>query len=171
MSDTLGPIIPPLRFAAVAPHVYRGSYPRPVNYRFLKRYRIKTIISLIPNEISEENDPHLVDFALQQGIRLIHMEVGKGGKGKKRQVPLTQEVVNKVLSLIESESNRPVYFHCLNGGHVTLLVVACLRSRSNWSKASIFSEFIQYSETVTVADRAFVEEYDRQTKKQAEALG
>lgn len=153
------PLIPPLRFAAVHPQIYRGAYPRQMNLRFLQRHRIRTVVSLIPQAVSAETDIALWHYAQANGVRLVHIPVGRVGKGKKRGVPLSREAVAAALAACLEADSVPVYLHCLNGGHVTSLVVACLRRLLSWSSASIFSEFIAYSDSVNVADRSFVESF------------
>eukprot|EP01095_Lingulamoeba_sp_RSL-Kostka_P000459 TRINITY_DN10738_c0_g1_i1.p1 TRINITY_DN10738_c0_g1~~TRINITY_DN10738_c0_g1_i1.p1 ORF type:complete len:101 (-),score=19.36 TRINITY_DN10738_c0_g1_i1:28-330(-) len=43
-------IIPPFRYSVVEVGLYRGAFPTERNYRFLKRLRLKTLISLIPKK-------------------------------------------------------------------------------------------------------------------------
>ena len=45
--------VPPLRFSMVQPSLYRGAYPREVNFKFLETLQLKTIISLTPNPITK----------------------------------------------------------------------------------------------------------------------
>ena len=47
----------------VQPSLYRGAYPREVNFKFLETLQLKTIISLTPNPITKETDPELYNFA------------------------------------------------------------------------------------------------------------
>ncbi|ODV63392.1 protein-tyrosine-phosphatase ASCRUDRAFT_29007 [Ascoidea rubescens DSM 1968] len=154
-------ITPPLRFTALQPNLYRGSYPRPINYRFLKRLRLKYILSLIPSPITEKTDRPLQDFCREQNIKLLHIECSKdGGKGKKRNVPITYSIVIQAIEIIINSDYSPLYIHCLTGSHITSLIVACLRKISFWSSVSIFNEFINYSATINFADRSFVEKFE-----------
>lgn len=51
-----------------------------------------------------------------------------------------------------------MYMHCLNGGVVTSLVVACLRKVQLWNTIAIFREFSIFSQGVlSLKDRAFIE--------------
>lgn len=158
------PLVPPLRFNTICPRIYRGSYPRQINYRFLKRYNIKKIISLIPDPITEKSDRLLYEFAESQGIQLVHFEVSGGkSKGKKRQADLNYSTVSNILDLFVENSSSNfdycIYIHCLNGCHVTSLVVACFRKFLYWNTSSIVNEFILYSDTINVSDRSFIENY------------
>ncbi|KAH3663434.1 hypothetical protein WICMUC_005960 [Wickerhamomyces mucosus] len=157
----LDPLVPPLRFATLQPNLYRGSYPRSINYRFLKRLNLKFIVSLTPEPITSETDPSLYKFAQEQNIKLIHIECGQEGSGKrkKRGVPIEYSTVVKVLELMIDLDYSPSYVHCLNGGQVSSLVIACLRKLSFWSSVSIFNEFLIYTNSINVKDRTFIEEF------------
>ena len=47
--------VPPLRFSMVQPSLYRGAYPREVNFKFLETLQLKTIISLTPQPNHQRN--------------------------------------------------------------------------------------------------------------------
>lgn len=150
-------LVPPLKFNSVQPNLYRGGYPRKVNFPFLESLGLRTIISLTPTPIDEFNDPHIFHFAKQNHIRLVHIECAQSGKGKKRGVPLGYTTVLEALNYIVHDLDAPIYFHCLNGGQVTSLVVACLRKLQFWSSIAIFNEFINFTTNITVNDRTFVD--------------
>lgn len=153
-TDTL---VPPLRFSSVQPYLYRGGYPRQINFTFLQGLNLKTIISLTPEPITEQTDKALYEFATQQGIKLVHLECAQSGKGKKRGVPMGYTTVLETLDIMIHAENAPVYVHCLNGGQVTSLVVACLRKVQFWSSIAIFNEFINFTTSITLNDRSFVD--------------
>ncbi|ODV77472.1 protein-tyrosine phosphatase [Suhomyces tanzawaensis NRRL Y-17324] len=152
-----GPLTPPLRFNTVQKDLYRGAYPREINFAFLKTLQLKTIISLTPDPITLSTDPVLFEFARVNAIDLIHLECSQSGKGKKRGVPMGYSTILNVLDYIIHNKYAPVYIHCLNGGQVTSLVIACLRKLQFWSSISIFNEFINFTTNITVNDRSFVE--------------
>lgn len=151
------PLVPPLRFNTVQKNLYRGAYPREINFMFLKTLKLKTIISLTPHPINSENDPKLYHFAIKNNINLIHIDCAQSGKGKKRGVPLGYTTIVEVMKYVIHNEYTPVYIHCLNGGQVTSLVIACLRKLQFWSSISIFNEFINFTTNITVNDRNFVE--------------
>lgn len=149
--------VPPLRFSMIQPNLYRGAYPREINFKFIETLHLKTIISLTPNPISPETDPQLYNFAKENHILLIHLECAQSGKGKKRGVPLDYEITIQALHYIIHSQYQPIYVHCYNGGQVTSLLVACLRKLQFWSAISIFNEFINFTTNITVNDRSFVD--------------
>lgn len=150
-------LTPPLKFSTVQKEVYRGAYPREMNFEFLHTLQIKTIVSLTPNPITPDTDPNLYEFAQRNNISLVHIECSQSGKGKKRGVPMGYSTVLSTLDYIIHTQYAPVYIHCLNGGQVTSLVIACLRKLQFWSSISIFNEFINFTTSITVNDRNFVE--------------
>jgi len=62
---------PPLRFGIVNPNIYRGSYPTLRHFRFLRRLKLKTIISIIP----EPPTADLTTFANIDNINILHINV------------------------------------------------------------------------------------------------
>ncbi|ODQ82032.1 hypothetical protein BABINDRAFT_6647 [Babjeviella inositovora NRRL Y-12698] len=157
--STQNSLIPPLRYCTIQPNLYRGAYPRELNYKFLESLQLKMIISMTPDAITEETDAKFYHWARKNNIRLVHIPSAKSGKGKKRGVPLGYTSIVGAIELILDSDNSPIYLHCLNGGQVTSLAVACLRKLSFWSTVSIFNEFISYASDISVADRSFVESF------------
>jgi tyrosine-protein phosphatase OCA6 len=72
-------------------------------------------------------------------------------------VPLGYSTVLEAIDLIIHSQHSPIYIHCLNGGQVTSLIVACLRKLQFWTSLTIFNEFINFTTNITVNDRSFVE--------------
>lgn len=155
--DQIEVLVPPLRFGCVQENFYRGGYPRKVNFPFLSSLELKTIVSLTPDPIDATTDPSLYAFAQEHSIRLVHVECAQSGKGKKRGVPMGYTAVVRALDYIIHAQHAPVFVHCLNGAQVTSLLVACLRKMQFWSSIAIFNEFINYTRSITVNDRSFVD--------------
>lgn len=151
------PLVPPLKFNTVQPNLYRGAYPREINFPFLQTLQLKTIISLTPDPITFETDPKLFQFIKTNNIQVHHLESAQSGKGKKRGVPIGYSTILEALNFMIHVELAPVYIHCLNGCQVTSLVVACLRKLQFWTSITIFNEFINFTTNITVNDRNFVE--------------
>lgn len=160
--DSNGPdlLTVPFRFNAVQPRLYRGAHPREVNFPFLRSLRLTTILSLTPEPVLMTSDPKLHAFAMENKINLVHIGCAGSGKGKGRGVPVAYDDVILALHYMIHIRYAPIYVHCLNGGHVTSLVVACLRKLQFWSSISIFKEFINFATSITVNDRAFVDGFE-----------
>ncbi|KAF9353963.1 hypothetical protein BGX26_008268 [Mortierella sp. AD094] len=147
------PLIPPFRFGTVEPEVYRGAYPKQRNLRFLKRLKLRTILSLIP----DAPDAIFQEFCTQQGIKSIHLPVDK----VKDNVPLTYNRAVEAVQIIIDQENLPIYIHCLDGASVTGLVVCCLRKLQTWNISSAMGEFLRYLRggVISSEESAFVEKF------------
>lgn len=177
-------IIAPLRFGTVQPNLYRGSYPRAQNLRFLQRLRLKTIVSLTPKPI----EGPFADWARENDILVIHIPAAAEGKAytsifedsatqekekakkksekkearktkkKIRTLPINYNVAIEAIGYMMDADSQPLYIHCLNGSEVTSLVIACLRKLSFWSSVSITGEYVGFSQLSATADR-FIEDF------------
>ncbi|KAF9975170.1 hypothetical protein BGZ65_008374 [Modicella reniformis] len=105
------PLIPPFRFGTVEPDLYRGAYPKKRNLRFLKRLKLRTILSLIP----DAPDEALREFCTQHGIRSIHLPVDK----VKDNVPLTYNRAVEALQTWNVSSAMGEFLRFLRGGVIS----------------------------------------------------
>ncbi|EGC33919.1 hypothetical protein DICPUDRAFT_35957, partial [Dictyostelium purpureum] len=147
------PLIPPFRFAIVEEGLYRGSYPTDRNFRFLKRFKLKTIVSLTPKPPTKS----FYTFCERYGTTGKHFTVSKF----KDDVTLSASQVVQLLELMIEPSNLPMYVHCLDGANVTGNIFMCLRKLQNWNLSSIFTEFTRFTRGGTIAssEAEFVETF------------
>ncbi|OLY84732.1 putative tyrosine-protein phosphatase [Smittium mucronatum] len=153
MSRLTNFLVPPFRFGQVENGVYRGGYPKTRNFPFLKRLKLKVIISLIPNEPNED----LKEFCSAENISHIFIPVDLPDDN----VTLTSQVVSKSLQIITDPANNPVYYHCMNGSNVSGLLSMCLRKLQLWIQHSYEIEFIRFERNgELISDETdFVDEY------------
>eukprot|EP01059_Diplonema_ambulator_P022819 TRINITY_DN38160_c0_g1_i1.p1 TRINITY_DN38160_c0_g1~~TRINITY_DN38160_c0_g1_i1.p1 ORF type:complete len:338 (+),score=58.07 TRINITY_DN38160_c0_g1_i1:58-1071(+) len=146
-------VIPPLRFTLVEAGVYRGGYPVLFNYRFMKRLKLRMIISLIPEGPSQD----LQDFCFFEKIDLRHYQAEKF----KESPVLMISDVTQILELVVDPANHPLYIHCLDGGHVTGSVVVALRKLQGWDTASVVEEHRRWAsdKEVTSDELAYIDEF------------
>lgn len=146
-------LLPPLRFAAVEDGLFRGAYPTLPNYRFLRRIRLRTIVSLIPElPVSD-----LVRYCKTHNITHKHVAVGK----YKEAVEITPLEIVMLLELLSNAKSLPLYIHCLDGANVTALVVACLRKLQHYHLNFIFSEFDRHTVTRTDTETEFITNFSQ----------
>ncbi|KAG0031831.1 hypothetical protein BGZ81_000516 [Podila clonocystis] len=147
------PLIPPFRFGTVENEVYRGAYPKQRNLRYLKRLKLKTILSLIP----DAPDPVFQQFCKEHGIQAIHLPVDK----VKDNVPLTYNRAVEAVQVMIDPENLPIYVHCLDGASVTGLVVCCLRKLQTWNISSAMGEFLRFLRggVISSEESVFVEKF------------
>lgn len=168
-------LVTPLQFNIVQFDLYRGSYPREINLPFLRSLRLKYILSLTPEPLT--NDPVMAKFCEENGIENIHIECCKKKdnkdkdkdkdedkskpkiKKKKKPVPIEYSVVIECVKFLIDRRHYPCYMHCSNGELVTSLVVACLRKFSYWSTVSILNEFLAYNSSINIHERNFIEQF------------
>ncbi|KAI9321883.1 tyrosine phosphatase family-domain-containing protein [Dichotomocladium elegans] len=148
MSIQLPNLIPPFRYAIVEDKLLRGGYPKERNMRFLKRLRLKTILSLIPNKLTAE----MHDFCAENAINMIHIKVDKY---KEDNIPLSYNKTLMALQIIIDPANHPLYLHCLDGANVTGLVVACLRKLQMWSISSAMCDFSRFMHGTVISQEEF----------------
>eukprot|EP00735_Rhodelphis_limneticus_P011092 TRINITY_DN4149_c0_g1::TRINITY_DN4149_c0_g1_i1::g.2040::m.2040 TRINITY_DN4149_c0_g1::TRINITY_DN4149_c0_g1_i1::g.2040 ORF type:complete len:311 (-),score=18.74,sp/Q1ZXG8/D1060_DICDI/33.75/1e-26,Y_phosphatase2/PF03162.8/9.3e-46,Y_phosphatase3/PF13350.1/0.18 TRINITY_DN4149_c0_g1_i1:352-1221(-) len=129
-------LIPPFRYAIVEEGVYRGAYPSLKNFRFLRRLHLRTILSFIPHPPNDD----LVDFCREENIEIYHFPCELFQDG----VTLSSRQVAQAIQLIVNEDNLPLFIHCRDGGHVSGLVIMCLRKFQNWNLSVTFSEFTRF---------------------------
>ncbi|KAG5487862.1 hypothetical protein LSCM4_07543 [Leishmania orientalis] len=143
-------LVPPLRFARVESGVYRGAYPVLRNFPLIRRLRLRTIVSLIPEPPTYD----LKCFAEAEHIQLhhIHAERAKG------EVQLLPSELSEALQLIINKDMHPLYIHCLDGRHVTGLVVMALRKLLQWDAKVAHAEYQRFTREVQ-DEVAFIADY------------
>ncbi|KAI9358294.1 protein-tyrosine phosphatase, partial [Zopfochytrium polystomum] len=136
-TSSLPPLFPPFRFSAVQEDLFRGSYPKPRNHRFLRRLRLRTILSLTPDPAT----PELRSLAEASGITLVHIRVDKP---KEDSIPLSFSRCSAILQVLTDASRLPLYVHCLDGCLVTGLVILALRKLQLWTISSAITEYTRF---------------------------
>lgn len=142
--------VPPFRFARVEAGVYRGAYPVLRNFPYVRRLRLRTIVSLVPEPPTYD----LKCFAEAAHIQLhhIHAERAKG------EVQLLPSELSEALQLIMNKDMHPLYIHCLDGRHVTGLVIMALRKLLQWDAKAAHAEYLRFTREVQ-DEVAFIADY------------
>ncbi|OAA55839.1 tyrosine phosphatase family protein [Niveomyces insectorum RCEF 264] len=126
----------PLNFGNVLPGLYRSSYPRPENFKFLEQLKLKTIVTLVDKNFSKGYR----DFMVKNNIE--HHIFGMKGT-KKEEIPLA--TMEAILKLVLDRRNYPLLIHCNHGKHRTGCVIAVVRKITGWDNASIAEEYRAYA--------------------------
>lgn len=152
-------IITPFRYTIVEDGLFRGAYPTRKNLRFLKRLKLKTIISVIPGVPNED----LVEFCKQENINNIHYTVPKFSEDDAK-VTILASTVGDILQMMIDKQNLPLFVHCVDGAHTTGTIIMCLRKLQNWSLSVIFNEFIRFTRdnSINSTESDFVETFKRE---------
>lgn len=150
------PLIPPFRFAAVEHGVLRGAHPTLKNYRFLRRLRLRTVVSLNAEPAPAED---LVGFCAAEGVDLLVRRAAKYDDGEV--LSMAEPLVAEVLAVLLDPARHPVFIHCRDGGHNTGLVIMCLRRLQHWTNEAIHGEHRRYTKggEIHYQEEQFVEAF------------
>jgi hypothetical protein len=150
--ETIPDLVPPRRWALVEEGLGRGGYPLMRNFNFLRRLKLKTIISLVPDDII----PDLMEFCEKECIRSHHIRTDKF-KGEPTLLP---NDCASAMELLLNVNNYPIFVHCLDGRHVTGHLLMLLRKIALWNNLSIAAEHQRFTrETLAKEEMTFVEDY------------
>ncbi|KAJ2554473.1 tyrosine-protein phosphatase siw14 [Coemansia sp. RSA 1933] len=145
---------PPENLAMVCPYIYRSGMPKKRNYAFLKRLRLRSILTLILEEYPPQNQK----FLEANGIRLFQF----GVTGNKEPfADISETVMCEALLTLLDRRNHPILIHCNKGKHRTGCLVGCLRKLQEWTNTSIFDEYRRFSAPKSRSmDQQFIELFD-----------
>jgi len=162
-------LIPPLRFSVVegsnrSEALYRSAFPTYRNYRYLKRLKLKTIISLVPRNHIQ---PSFTEFCKNNNItHIIH-----AASGNQKPLDASQDdpigpapthfLCAQVLTTCIDRERLPLLIHCTNGAHVTGLIIALLRKLQYYSQDSYLEEFVRFTKyhSIEEDERMFIMRY------------
>ncbi|CAK7219410.1 tyrosine-protein phosphatase siw14 [Sporothrix bragantina] len=130
------PLGAPANFGFVMPGLFRSSYPKPENYEYLQGLGLKTIVTLVDKNYTEEYG----DFINSNHIK-HHMFAMKGTK--KEDIPLA--TMESILKIVLDRSNYPLLIHCNQGRHRTGCVVAVVRKIAGWDRTTMTDEYRAYA--------------------------
>ncbi|KAJ8331499.1 tyrosine-protein phosphatase required for protection against superoxide stress (By similarity) [Batrachochytrium dendrobatidis] len=146
--------IPPLNFGLVEERLYRSGQPNELNFPFLEKLGLKTVIFLAP----EEPNQRFLNFIDDQEINFFHLGFNSTANAWD---PISEEVVLESLEHMLDPRNYPVMVMCNLGRHRTGTVVGCLRKLQKWNLASIFEEYRRYAgPKVRILSEQFIELFD-----------
>lgn len=147
-------VTPPENFSPVCGKIYRSSFPRIENFKFLQKLKLKSIICLIPEDYPIEN----LKFNEENNINFF--QIGLSGN-KEPFVKIKPDLVTKALKIILNPENQPILIHCNRGKHRTGCISGCIRKLQSWSLSMIFDEYRKFAyPKERPLDQQFIEMYD-----------
>jgi tyrosine-protein phosphatase SIW14 len=147
-------LVPPENFTQVCKGVFRSSFPKRKNFSFLKKLKLKSILTLVLEDYPEVNRR----FLEENGIQLY--QCGVPGN-KEPFVDIPEAKIADALSILLDKRNHPVLVHCNKGKHRTGCLIGCLRKFQHWSLTSIFEEYRCFSHPKSRhMDQMFIELFD-----------
>ncbi|GAA5924186.1 protein-tyrosine phosphatase Siw14 family protein [Sporobolomyces koalae] len=135
--DDDGLVYPPDNFAIVAPGIFRSSFPKRKNFRFLQSLKLKSVLTLV-EDYPQDN----LDFLEREGIQLFQFPI-PGNKEPFVHIP--DDKIVAAMAVLLDKRNHPLLIHCNKGKHRTGCLVGVLRRLQTWSLTAIFDEYRRYS--------------------------
>jgi tyrosine-protein phosphatase SIW14 len=119
-------------FYQVNDHVYRGAQPTDEGWKSLATIGVKTVIDLrLQNEHPTQAEKLAVEAA---GMHYINIPMNG-------LIAPTNEQISKVLGLLDSTTDGPVFIHCRRGADRTGTVIACYRvAHDHWQNKKALAE-------------------------------
>ncbi|KAK9470845.1 tyrosine phosphatase family-domain-containing protein [Dipodascopsis tothii] len=144
-------LVPPLNCSMVASGVWRSGHPLPLNFAFLDKLALRTIIY-----VGDKNmQAAYLGWAQERGIRVHHIRM------ESCKLPFVENdpgAVTAALEVLADGRNLPVLVHSDKGKHrVGVLVGAMRKILQNWSLASVFDEYSQFAAGKEDGDIEFIE--------------
>ncbi|KAJ3051939.1 tyrosine-protein phosphatase required for protection against superoxide stress (By similarity) [Rhizophlyctis rosea] len=137
--------------------LYRSGAPNELNFPFLEKLGLRTVVYLA----QEEPTPRFLNFIDDQEIKLHHLALHGTAPSSNAWDPMSEEVVLEALELILDPTNYPLVIMCNLGRHRTGTVVGCLRKLQRWNLTSIFEEYRRYAgPKVRLLNEQFIELFD-----------
>jgi len=144
----------PTNFQTIAPGLYRSSYPVFEHFEQLESLSLKTIITLVCEELPLD----YCNFISSCGI--VHHQIPIPAN-KNPDIYTEAAVVHEVLEIMLDPSNYPLLVHCNKGKHRTGCMAACFRKVCGWTDEAAIEEYVQYSAPKDrELDKVFIERFD-----------
>lgn len=126
-------------FQEVDPGIYRGSHPSShKHFKQLTEAGIKTILSL---QYSKINNAPVRKMALKYGMNFINIPIAALTRAK----DLPDSKVIRILDIMQDESLKPLYIHCMLGHDRTGLAVGLYRIHvQKWTSEEAYKEMRQF---------------------------
>ncbi|ODQ68298.1 hypothetical protein NADFUDRAFT_81305 [Nadsonia fulvescens var. elongata DSM 6958] len=157
--------VPPLNFALVDEGVYRSGHPLPINYPFLEKLRLKTIIYL--GDRQKEDNKDYIEWAAATStptstsktpIKLHYFHVQSA---KEPYIENDPEKLTQALNILLDTRNYPVLIHSNKGKHRIGVLVGVMRKMlQGWCLAGIFDEYAKFAAGKGDGDVEFIETFE-----------
>lgn len=155
-ANSKGLLIPPVNFGMVEEDLTRSGMPNELNFPFLTRLRLRTIVYLAHEEIPGA----LERFVDMEDIELITLVPDEDDVARQWR-PISNQVVLEAFRVILDVSKSPVHVMCVGGRHRTGTMIGCVRRLQRWHLSSIFEEYQMYATNKgRLANEQFIELFD-----------
>jgi len=148
--------VPPCNYGMVECDLTRSGQCHQLNFPFLERLNLKTVIYLSHEEPSQS----FLNFLDDHGIDLIRPTT-ECVEGPNQLSVMTEAEVLSALQVILSPQYYPLHVMCNFGHRRTGTVIGCLRKLQGWNLTAIFEEYRRYAGTkARFINEQFIELFD-----------
>ncbi|WFD44107.1 protein-tyrosine-phosphatase [Malassezia psittaci] len=157
-------LIPPPNFGMVEESLYRSGQPDQLNFPFLEKLGLRSVIWLAPEEPEVGLYVDLLTvsqhFCMDQNIQVHHLGVLYSTNAWD---PITEEIVLQALHLLVQFKTYPCLVMCNLGRHRTGTVIGCFRKLQKWNLSAILEEYRRFAgPKVRVMNEQFIELFDEE---------
>ncbi|KAL3893615.1 MAG: hypothetical protein SGPRY_014107 [Prymnesium sp.] len=147
--------LPPPRFGAVEPGVYRSAFPSSECLDQLRLLNLRSVVNL-----SQEALSRTLSFFLADGGIEVH-NVGLEVWTRLDTPPITHELICEALRLVLDRTRHPILLMSSSGSHQVGTLVGCLRRLQHWNLSAILCEYRSFSApTPRLWCEHFIEQFD-----------
>lgn len=147
--------IPPANFGLVEIDLYRSGQPNELNFPFLEKLQLRTVVYLAADELP----PPVLTWMEEQKMELIHLGEDVGNRSPWK--PVSEETVLAGLRVLLDPSQYPLLVMCNLGRHRTGTMIGCLRKLQGWNLASILEEYRRHAgPKFRLLNEQFIELFD-----------
>lgn len=150
-------------FHQVNAQLYRGGQPKTGGLQKLKALGVKTIVNL-----RGEDDHTRAEEEEARKLGLRYYSISLPGFSKPK-----DEEVERVLDIINSSKNQPVFVHCHHGKDRTGTIIACYRiSHDGWSAEQAKNEAKRYGLSwMEIGMMHYIDDYYRSVHRNNNTTG
>ncbi|XP_024520740.1 probable tyrosine-protein phosphatase DG1060 isoform X2 [Selaginella moellendorffii] len=143
--------VPPLNYGMVEYDLTRSGVVHQLNFPFLERLNLRTVLYLSQDEPSQQ----FLSFLDEQGIHFRRTHQSSSTTAAETTGSLSEAQV------ILRPENYPLHVMCKQGRNTTGTVIGCLRKLQRWNLTSIFEEHRRYTTSkVRILNEQFIEMFD-----------
>ncbi|KAI9894958.1 MAG: hypothetical protein M1814_000179 [Vezdaea aestivalis] len=146
-------VVPPIAFSPVGPNIYRSGHPFKVNFQFLEKLQIRTIIYLAEEDYPPEN----IAWCATNDVMFYQYRLQHVRSPEPANDPVAMEAA---LKIIKDFCNHPILLHSNKGKHRVGVLIGCMRKvLQGWDWDTIEHEYNMFAGDKGELDLRFMEAF------------
>ena len=150
-----GAFVPPDKFGAIEPGVFRSAFPTPSSFAHLRLLGLRTVVNLSQEALTRG----AAAFLAASDVMLV--DVGLRVWTHPKCEPISHELIKEAMHFVLDSAYHPLLVVSASGTHQVGALVGCLRRLQQWSLASTLDEYRCYaSPSPRLGVEQFIELWD-----------